>query len=239
MISGDYMLIFLALLPTLVLLLFFYLKDKYEKEPFKTLFNVFAIGMITILPVLALELLLIKVKPDGTKLWDVFYTAVIVAGFSEEIIKYLGLRFVIWKNADFNEMYDGIIYGVFLSLGFATVENVLYVVEGGMSTALMRILTAVPAHALFGTVMGYYLGKAKFLPYAKTKHHIYAWFTPVLLHGAYDFIIMVGYSYLTLLLVPFMIYLWRRGLKHTAELIVQSPFKRSKNPIVSKVSEDQ
>ncbi len=233
------MLIFLALLPTLLLLLLFYLKDKYEKEPIKTLLKVFGIGMLTILPVLALELWLIKIKPNGPQLWDAFYMAVIVAGFSEEIIKYVSLRFYIWKNVDFNEMYDGIIYGVFLSLGFATVENVLYVVEGGMSTALMRILTAVPAHALFGTVMGYYLGKAKFLPHSKTKHLFYAWFTPVLLHGVYDFIIMVGYSILTLLLVPFMIYLWRRGLKHTAELIVQSPFRRRRNSIVSNVSEDQ
>ncbi len=220
------MLIILALLPTLVLLLFFYLKDKYEKEPIKTLAKVFLIGMLIIFPVLMMELFLIKIKPSGPKIWDAFYMAVIVAGFSEEIIKYLSLRFYIWKNVDFNEMYDGIIYGVFLSLGFATVENVLYVIEGGMTTALMRIVTAVPSHALFGTVMGYYLGKAKFLTHSKRKNLLFAWVTPVILHGVYDFIIMAGYSLLTLLLFPFMIYLWRRGLKHTAELIVYSPFSR-------------
>lgn len=223
------MLIILALLPTVILLIFFYLKDKYEKEPVKTLGKVFLIGVLIVVPVLIIELLLIKIKPAGSKIWDVFYMAVIVAGFTEEIIKYIALRFYIWKNTDFNEMYDGIIYGVFLSLGFATVENVLYVIEGGMSAALMRIVTAVPAHALFGTVMGYYLGKAKFLPYSKGKRLIYAWFVPVILHGIYDFIILAGYSFLTLLLFPFMIYLWKRGLKHTAELILQSPFARRIN----------
>ena len=92
------------------------------------------------------------------------YTAFIVAALTEEGMKFLAFYFFFWKNRNFNERFDGIVYAVYISLGFAGIENILYVFTGGYSVGVIRALTAVPAHALFGIVMGYYFGMAKFNP---------------------------------------------------------------------------
>lgn len=216
---------FLALLPTILLMCFFYFKDKYEKEPFRMLVFAFLLGIMTVVPAIIIENYLNGFTPRGEKLVQAFYGAFIVAAFTEEAVKYIFIKLFIWKSPELNEMYDGIIYAVFLSLGFATVENVLYVAQGGISVALLRIFTAVPAHALFGTVMGYYLGKAKFLRISRGICLVFGLFVPIILHGVYDFLLMSNKPLLTLLFIPFMIYLWRRGLKHTNELIERSHFK--------------
>jgi RsiW-degrading membrane proteinase PrsW (M82 family) len=143
----------------------------------------------------------------------------------EEGIKFFTFWFFLWENKNFNETYDGIVYSVFISLGFATTENIGYVLLSGFHTAFIRSITAVPAHALFGVTMGYYLGKAKFADEKrKMRYLILAFIVPIVLHGIYDFILFSRSMELMLLFIPYMLYLWKRGLGNVDELSARSPF---------------
>ena len=201
-----------AVAPSAALLYYFYTRDKYEKEPRKMLVKAFLIGGGLVVPVLFIELSLNIFDIAEANLLAAGYTAFVVAGLVEESSKFLFFILYIWKHRDFNEMYDGIVYSVFISLGFATVENLAYVLSTGFSTAVVRSLTAVPAHALFAVVMGYYLGIARF---AKTRYRrkyiILGLIIPVLLHGIYDFILLSQKLYLLVLFIPYMLYLWKRN----------------------------
>lgn len=123
-------------------------------------------------------------------------------------------------------------YAVFISLGFATVENLAYVLSTGMSTAVVRSFTAVPAHALFAVAMGYYLGIAKFAgPRYRQKYIWLGFISPVILHGIYDFILLSQKLYLLVLFIPYMLYLWKRGLRNIEELVDFSPFRNEEDDI--------
>ena len=103
--------------------------------------------------------MLLSPAADAMPVANGLYTGYIVAGFSEELWKLLLLMWVIWRSPHFDEYFDGIVYAVYLSLGFACVENIGYVLQGDdqMFTALMRGVLAVPAHFLFAVTMGYYV----------------------------------------------------------------------------------
>ncbi len=223
------MLFLTAIAPSIALLYYFYKRDKYEKEPRRLLARAFFIGCISVIPVVIVEMQLNLFERPGDNFITAGYTAFIVAGLVEESFKYLAFYFYIWRHTEFDEMYDGIVYCVFISLGFATVENIGYVVGSGFSTALVRAMTAIPAHALFGVVMGYYLGIAKFISLnVRAKYMKLGFFIPILLHGVYDFILFSQKFYLLVIFIPYMLYLWRRGLRHVDELVEASPYKSEK-----------
>ncbi len=216
-----------AIAPSIALLYYFYMRDRYEKEPRRMLLKAFMAGSLAVIPVLIVEMRLNLFDMADSSLLAAGYTAFVVAGLVEEAFKYLLFFMYIWKDREFDEMYDGIVYCVFISLGFATVENVGYVLGSGFNTALIRSLTAVPAHALFGVTMGYYLGIAKFVrPALRTKYTRLAFLVPILLHGFYDFILFSQRFYMLVLFVPYMLYLWRRALKNVDELVEYSPYKQ-------------
>lgn len=215
-----------AVAPSAALLYYFYTRDKYEKEPRLMLIKAFLMGGGLVIPVLFVEMTLNIFDIADGNLLAAGYTAFVVAGLVEESFKFLFFFLYIWKNREFDEMYDGIVYAVFISLGFATVENLAYVLSSGLETAVLRSLTAVPAHALFAVVMGYYLGIAKFAkPQFRRKYIRLGFISPVLLHGIYDFILFSQKFYLLLLFIPYMLYLWKRGLGHVEELVEFSPFR--------------
>jgi len=215
-----------ALAPSAALVYYFYSRDKYEKEPRLLLLKAFIMGGGLVIPVLFIEMTLDIFNITENHILSAGYTAFIVAGLVEEAFKFLFFFLYIWKNREFNEMYDGIVYSVFISLGFATVENIAYVLSTGMSTAAIRAFTAVPAHALFAVAMGYYLGIAKFAgPQYRQKYIRKGFIAPVLLHGIYDFILLSQKFYLLILFIPYMLYLWKRGLKNVEELVEFSPFR--------------
>jgi len=146
----------------------------------------------------------------------------------EEGFKFAALYFLIWRSRNFNEPVDGIVYAVFISLGFAGVENVLYVFNpqlGGMSTALMRAVVSVPAHGLFGIIMGYHFAIARFEPQNKSLRIFLAFFAPWLAHGVYNTILLSGYTYYLVVFVPFLLMLWHSGLKKIRMHLEASPFK--------------
>ncbi len=217
-----------AVAPSIALMYYFYMRDKYEREPRRMLIKAFIAGMIIILPVLIVEVYLNIFDMPTRNFFKIGYTAFIVAGLVEETFKYLAFVLYIWKDREFNEAYDAIVYCVFISLGFATIENIAYVLATGFNTALLRSLTAVPAHALFAVSMGYYLGIAKFSKQPKRQYYMkLGLFVPVVLHGIYDFILFSKRTYLLVLFIPYMLYLWRRGLKNVDELIETSPYKEN------------
>jgi RsiW-degrading membrane proteinase PrsW (M82 family) len=214
-----------AVAPSVALLYYFYIKDKYEKEPRHMLFKAFALGSLTVVPVVFFELRLNIFDLAEMDYLMASYTAFVVAGLVEEGFKFLIFWFFLWKNKNFNEMYDGIVYSVFISLGFATTENIGYVLLSGFHTAFIRSITAVPAHALFGVTMGYYFGKARFAVEKKRVRYLtLAFIVPIVLHGIYDFILFSQSMELMLLFIPYMLYLWKRGLGNVDELSERSPF---------------
>jgi RsiW-degrading membrane proteinase PrsW (M82 family) len=184
-------LVALALAPVLAIIWFIYLKDKYEPEPIKHILISFLLGCLSVIPAIILESNLGAIYPENTS--DVMVTAIwafiIVAG-SEELSKFIMLRWYAFRQKEFDEPFDGIVYGVMVSLGFAAVENLFYVYEGGVSVALLRMVTAVPAHASFGVIMGYYFGLAWQNPDVAWKYKLRGLLSAIILHGTYDFFLM-------------------------------------------------
>lgn len=203
----------MAIAPVFILLFYVYFRDKYEKEPVRLLIKALIAGMLSVLPILLVESFLVRFFTMEDGLFGAFWHAFVVAGFTEELFKYLALFLLIWKNPNFNEKFDGIVYAVFVSLGFALVENIMYVTGYGFNVGLSRAWTAVPAHAIFGISMGYYFGIARMYPELKRIYLRKALLIPILLHGIYDFILMSGLPALLILFVPFLIYLYYSGLR--------------------------
>jgi RsiW-degrading membrane proteinase PrsW (M82 family) len=214
-----------SLAPVFIILFYIYFRDKYDKEPLGLLIKALLLGIVIVVPVIFVERMLMTMMPQSSKVAAAAYHAFVVAGSTEELFKFLVLYLLVWKNPNFNEKFDGIVYAVFVSLGFAGVENVLYVMDGGMQTALTRAITAVPAHAIFGITMGYYLGIAHMYKELKGKYLARAILVPILLHGIYDFILMVEIGWLLLLFVPFVIALYIMGIKKMKVLSDTSIFK--------------
>lgn len=183
----SYSLIALAIAPAAAIMLYIYKKDKHEKEPLRLLVRSFIAGALSIIPAVVLESLggRLGLGISGNSLETMLY-AFAVVGFSEELCKFLAVRKVAYNNAAFNEPFDGIVYSVMASMGFAALENVLYVLEGGVQTAVARMFTAVPAHATFACVMGFFMGKAKFSG-SPFRNNCIALGGAVLFHGAYDY----------------------------------------------------
>src|SRR5690606_35581993 len=138
-----------------------WLRDKYDREPLKHMFISFMLGVLCAVPAVILSIGLGKLFPvDYSSLISVAVFAFITVAFAEEFAKFLVLRFYAYKQKEFNEPFDGIVYGAVISLGFAGIENILYVADGGLQVGIIRMFTAVPAHASFGIIMGYYFGLA-------------------------------------------------------------------------------
>ncbi|MBM7564461.1 glutamic-type intramembrane protease PrsW [Paenibacillus sacheonensis] len=213
-----------AVAPGVALLTYFYLKDRYEAEPIHMVLRVFLMGVLIVLPIMVIQ--------RGLELWlgngPVVFSFAVSAG-AEELVKWFVIYHIIYKHKEFNEPYDGIVYAAAISLGFATVENVLYAVYQPMTVGslLIRALLPVSGHALFGVTMGYYLGKAKFASAQKAKRRflILAAAVPLLEHGLYDYIMGSGSTYWAWFIVPLMVYLWFKGVRRINRANARSPFR--------------
>ena len=175
-----------ALLPALLLLTYFVKKDRFP-EPTHLLVKTFLFGLLITVPIVVLELALIGViTPLSGSWWAPFLNAFLVAGFIEELFKFLVLHLYCARKSDFDEPMDAVVYSVVVSLGFACLENVLYVMSGGMLVAALRAVTAVPVHASLGALMGYYYAKQRFGSPGRARLWSKALWVPVLVHGLYD-----------------------------------------------------
>ena len=217
-------LLIISLAPVFIIGGYIYFRDKYDREPIRLLLFALLFGAFAVIPILFVEQFLDGFTVLFTGIFAVAWKAFAVAGFTEELFKFTALYLLIWKSPEFNDKFDGIVYAVFVSLGFAAVENVLYVIGNGYSTGITRALTAVPAHAIFGVTMGFYFGMAKFFEKERSVLKRKALFIPMLLHGVYDFILFTGFAWLTIVFTGFLIYLYYSAFKRIKILSKQSFF---------------
>lgn len=188
------LLILSALFPVLLVILIIYYMDKYEKEPRRLLIANFLLGAIvsiilTTILYIASDFIFTE---DENSILSQFIKAFFIVALIEEFSKYVIIRFIAQPNKAFNEPYDGIIYAVMVSMGFAATENIVYVINGGYGVALIRAFTAVPAHATFAILMGYLMGKAKFSKNS-WQLNLLGLSLAVLFHGAYDFFLFIDF----------------------------------------------
>jgi len=202
----------IAIVPAAIIVVGLYFSDRYDREPFKMLFKTYVFGALAVIPTIFVEEILnaINVFPGVI---GSFFTAFIVAGFTEEYFKRLVVMKTAYNTDFFNEKLDGIVYAVFSSMGFATVENIMYVVyrfSYNPYIGLYRGILSVPAHGIFAVTMGYYLSLAKFAANeARRKTNLRkSLFMPMVFHGIYDFILMANLPQLTIIFLPYVIYLW-------------------------------
>lgn len=185
----------LAIAPVFIIIFYIFIKDKYEKEPKRLLVYNFLLGAIVSIMITTLLYILIDIPlplQNQDSVFEQFIKAFFVVGLSEEFSKYIIIRYYSQPHEEYNEPFDGIVYAVMVSMGFAATENMMYVLQGGMEVAIIRAFTAVPAHATFAILMGYFMGKAKF-----SKNRVVLNFTglffAVLFHGAYDFFLFIDF----------------------------------------------
>lgn len=188
-------LIISAITPILFVLIFIYFMDKYEKEPIRLLLSNFFLGAIVSIIITTILYVIIDIPlplKNNTSIFEQFIKAFFVVGLTEEFSKYIIIRYYAQPHEEFNEPFDGIIYAVMVSMGFAATENIMYVTQGGFETALVRAFTAVPAHATFAILMGYYIGKAKFSG-NRVVLNLTGLLLAALFHGAYDFFLFIDF----------------------------------------------
>ena len=192
----NWILILAAVIPAVFLMVKVYRSDRLEKESPVLLRRLAVAGVLASLVALVEERVLSAILgaavPEGTVLYNVILYFGIVA-FSEESSKYIFLKKRTWQNPEFNCQYDGVVYAVFVSLGFALWENISYVMSYGFSTAIVRAVTAIPGHACFGVFMGIFYGIAKKYDrlgkQGKSKFfRTLSFLIPAFLHGTYDYI---------------------------------------------------
>lgn len=211
-----------AIAPSIALLIFIYQKDRYDREPPSLLFKLFVFGILSTIPVYFIELFF-----TGLGERSAFYQAFVVAGFVEELFKFLILFYLTFKTLHYNEKLDGIIYSVFVSMGFATAENILYIFSRHLNyfyTGISRAIFAVPAHAMFAITMGYYLSLAKFSE-RRGGSRIFlfkALVVPIILHGIYDFILISRTFGFLVVFILFVVYLWRVNLQRLDRYVEES-----------------
>jgi RsiW-degrading membrane proteinase PrsW (M82 family) len=196
MASYNFILIAAAVIPAVFLMVKVYRSDRLEKESHSILLSLVLLGVLSSFIAMIAERLscaaLDRLLPRGGRLYDVILYFGVVA-FEEEGAKYLLLRRRTRRSAEFNCRYDGVVYAVFVSLGFALAENVGYVMSYGFRTALIRAVTAIPGHACFGVFMGAFYALAE-KSSRGARGGSSAVFTalalvfPALLHGAYDYV---------------------------------------------------
>jgi len=213
MITFNPILIAAAVIPAIILLVKVERADRLEKESPKLLLSLVLFGIAsTAVASLGEQIgitILNRLFGAGNLLSDILLYFGVVA-FSEEGAKYVLLKWKTWNHPEFNCQFDGVVYGVFVSLGFALWENISYVAMFGLSTALVRAVTAVPGHACFGVFMGTWYGMAKRRSVAgdeegSKRMRTRALVIPALLHGFYDFTASRGSGFMSLVFLVFVV----------------------------------
>jgi Predicted membrane protein len=217
-----YALAAVAAAPAVFWLWYFYRRDRYEPEPKLLILRTFILGMLVTLPVAFIEGLL--------PISDLLLAAV-GAPIIEELGKYLVVRRTVYPKTEFNEPMDGVVYAASAALGFATLENILYISTAYLTSPLeevliiyaLRALLSVPGHALFSSMWGYALGRAKFNPARGTSFVLGGFTLAVLLHGVFNFVLfsepLVAMGVFILILVA-----WWAVLRLMEDALRRSPF---------------
>ncbi|MDO5708805.1 MAG: PrsW family glutamic-type intramembrane protease [Coriobacteriales bacterium] len=198
-------LIWMAVLPSIILIRRVLALDKVESEPTGLLIKVFVLGCLSCIPATVLEVVgdTILLNLDLSEFSYAICLFLLLVPFSEESVKYLAMRSV-RKRQEFNYTFDGIVYGVMASLGFATLENLIYVLGyGDITLAAMRAISSIPTHCVCGVFMGYYYGMSNRYKALGQSHEargnaVLALLIPVAIHGIYDFSLSVEDPYISI-----------------------------------------
>ena len=215
--------ILLGFAPGLYWLWYFYQRDKLEPEPKKLVFISYFLG------ILAAGLVIFIQMPLK---WNYFISAVVAAPILEELAKFLMVWAYLYRNKNFSEPMDGIVYAAAVALGFASIENGLYLFRINQqakfllsNVILIRALLSVPAHALFSGIWGYALGRYKFDKKKNRFIVLYGLLLAMLLHAAFNYVCLIPVysSFGLLILTAAMWMLMNKKILKTEEV---SPYKK-------------
>lgn len=210
-----------AIIPSVIFIVFVYKMDKIEKEPLKLLLKLFFFGMISCFPAMIIETFfdgLFLLFMDGGSLTYALFSNFLGVALVEEACKFVFLYIFTWKNKNFNFAFDGIVYAVCVGIGFAFLEDILYLMDGDLSTAIIRALLAIPGHGVYAILMGHYYSQGKMLSNLGNKKGcksrlIKALLIPIAFHGLYDFCLSVGSFLLVLGVLAIEVILYIRAYK--------------------------
>lgn len=209
----DPVLIAAAVIPAVILMVQVYRADRLEREPVGLLLSLLGFGVLATVLAIVTETIGDAVLLSFFEEDDLGYLVLsnfLVVALSEEGFKFLLLRARTWRSPNFNCQFDGVVYAVFVSLGFALWENIGYVAMYGFGTALARAVTAVPGHACFGVFMGVWYGAARRYanygdPVGARVCRRRALWAPVFIHGLYDFLVSLNFDYSGLIFIAFIV----------------------------------
>ena len=199
--------ILVAIVPSLLIVSFIYWQDKYERENAIPMLICFLLGAVVTMPALFLETKADSIGwSESENFWMTFFVAFIVVAFNEELFKFIALYLFPFQQKFFNEPFDGIVYAVMIGMGFAMVENIMYVHKFGIADTWGRAFTAVPSHGVYAIIMGYYAGLAKFNLAQRWPLLLKGLLFATLLHGAYDLFLLQQESEWLMLLSIVILY---------------------------------
>jgi RsiW-degrading membrane proteinase PrsW (M82 family) len=205
----------LAAVPSVILVVYFYRRDSQKPEPVSLIWKTFLIGFLSVIPTALAEQVTEAVLVPFGGHYAMLVRSFVVAGLLEELSKFLVVYLFIYRRSEFDEVTDGIVYTITAGLGFAFFENILYS-AGPTSVILLRGITAVPLHAVTAGIMGYFIGRSRFLPKPLFGRGIAI---AALIHGAYDLLLFTGtwaaFLVVPLILVSFRVLqgFWHRSLE--------------------------
>ena len=213
----NILILLIAILPAVLLMIYIYFQDNHEKEPIGLLLGIFGLGILSAVPALVLELIADKIILlifGGTNLLYLAVSAFFGVAIIEEGVKFFAAYILTWRNRHFNFKFDGIVYCLFGSMGFAAIENVFYLIseetESAISLGISRGFLAIPAHAMCAIFMGYYYGNAK---YSKSYGDrvkcrgllVRGFIIASSLHAFYDFCLMTQQKLFILIFAVFVV----------------------------------
>ena len=202
------LLLTLAILPGILISVGIFWVDKYEREAVVPLVVCFGLGALATWPAVQVEIITFQqLGPHRHQAWATFLLAFAAISCNEELWKAVVLMVAAFPYRFFNEPLDGVVYAVLVAMGFATMENILYAYRFGFDTIIVRAFTAVPAHLVFAVVIGYFAGLAKFNPQRRSLLLAQGFGLAMLLHGAYDVLIIQRWSDWLLVLATLSLYL--------------------------------
>lgn len=189
---SDLVLVSLSILPGFFIMALIYNLDVQNKEPLWLLAIAFILGAINLY--LDINILEVLLSTDDVQ-HNFLNTGIeaLTVSTTEELLKFLVVILIVYPNKNFDEPFDGIVYSVFVGMGFATVENLTFVLNGSASLAIMRMFSAVPSHFVFAVIMGYYLGKAKSKKKTQLLFIFLSIITPIIIHALYDYFLFIDF----------------------------------------------
>ena len=206
-------LLLLAVVPAVALMIVIYMCDRIEKEPIGLVLGVMGLGMLSCIPTIICEMIADPILGFvfGFNEWiHNFMSAFLGVALIEEFWKLVMVRLLVWNRKAFNYRFDAIVYCVASSLGFALVENIMYVLQNGFSTGIVRAIIPVPGHCTFAIFMGYFFGNAKLFEVKGQIGKSWLWLFysllfPTLQHGFFDFCLFMEKTWLVLVFLAFVL----------------------------------